>query len=247
MKRSDLCFRILKTYSGIWMRGHARVVATGLENIGPKEEGEKRVYLVLNHSTTYDAIALMHMAGSRVIFLMDQGAFKVPVVGKLLRGAGFVPLDKSRSEAAVQECIGSVSGGTPLLVSLHDGTSTLGQWQRPRTGGIRIAHRAGATLYPIFLRVEGRVKHTTIKGRDGSENPFTTFSRSLYFVEALPSIDLSALPKDATHEDYLRVAMAMDELRKETLARYEAQAGEERGGLFGALARLGGARFRISW
>ena len=243
----DAAFKVLNIYATIWMWANARVVPRGLLELPPKKANEKRVYLVLNHSTTYDAIALIHLSKEPFTILMDDGAFKVPIVGRILRKAGFIPLDKSDSKTSVAACIDAVNEGRPLFVSLHDGSMTCGEKGRPRTGGIRIAHRTGATIYPIFVKAEEEcIRRSSIKGADGSANPFSTFKNSLYFIDFLPPVDLSSLHPDASYEDYFKVALSLDEKAEEVGKYYESLASDH-GDLMSSLSRWGGARFRVAW
>jgi 1-acyl-sn-glycerol-3-phosphate acyltransferase len=240
-------FNILRFYSTLWMWSNARVVSRGAESLQSQKDKEKRVYLVLNHSTTYDAVALIHLSKEPFTILMDEGAFKVPIVGGILRRAGFIPLEKSDSKAGFNACVDAVNEGRPLFVSLHDGSMTSGQAGRPRTGALRIAHLTGATIYPIFVKAEeARIRRSSIKGADGSANPFSTFKNSLYFVDFLPSFDLSSLPQDASYEDFFKVALSLD-AKAEEVDRYYENLASEHGDLMSSLPRWGGARFRIGW
>ena len=158
-------FKLMNIYSTIWMRAKARVVVKGLDDLPPRRDGEKRVYLLLNHSTTFDIVALMHVSKEPFVIMMDKGAFNFPIIRHVLKAAGFVPLDKDDSKTAVSACADALGDGRPLLISLHDGNSTLGDWGKPRTGGIRLAHEAGAKIYPIFLKVEEeRIRRLSFKG-----------------------------------------------------------------------------------
>lgn len=243
----NLPFKAMSLYSTIWMRSRARVVVKGLDELPLRVKGEKRVYLLLNHSTTFDIVALMHASKEPFAILMDKGAFAFPVVRRFLKGAGFIPLDKANSKGAVQKCIDTVNSGRPLLISLHDGDSTLGEWGRPRTGGIRIAHLTGATVYPIFLKVEDdKIRRLSFKGVNGIEYSYTTFRNSFYFIEFLKPVDLSGLPSEPSYEDYSEVAKALDEKAEAVEARYETflSTNRER---FAPLRRRGGTRFRVAW
>jgi 1-acyl-sn-glycerol-3-phosphate acyltransferase len=243
----NLPFSVMKLYSTIWMRSRARVVVKGLEDLPPRARGEKRVYILMNHSTTFDVVALMHLSKEPFAILMDKGAFHFPIIGHILKAAGFVPLDKDNSKASVQACIDKVNGGVPLLISLHEGDSTLGEWGRPRTGGVRIAHLTGAAIYPIFLKVEEEhIRHLSFKGTNGVEYPYTTFRNTFYFVEFLKPVDLSSLPAEATYEDYFAVAKGLNEKLESVEARYDTFLSDNRE-RFAPLRRRGGARYRVAW
>ena len=247
MIRRTIAFKILNIYSTIWMRAKARVEVKGIENLPPRRPGERRVYLLLNHSTTYDVVALMHVSKEPFVVMMDRGAFTFPIIRHILSWAGFVPLDKDDSAPAVEACVDAVSEGRPLLISLHDGDSTIGNWGRPRTGGIRIAHRTGATVYPIFLKVEDdRIRHLSFKGVNGTEYPYTTFKDTFYFIEFLPPVRLDSLPADSGYKEYREVADRMNELADRVKAGYGAFLADNRA-RFAPVRRRGGTRTRVAW
>ena len=243
----NIPFKIMSIYSTLWMRAKARVIVKGLDELPPRKPGEKRVYILLNHSTTFDIVALMHVSKEPFAIMMDKGAFNFPVIRHILRGAGFIPLDKADSKPAVEACGQALKNGRPLLISLHDGDSTQGEHNKPRTGGIRLAHLAGAKLYPIFLKVEDdRIRRLSFKGVNGTEYPYTTFKDTLYFIEFLKPVDLSSIPTEACYEDYFEVAKAMDKKAEEVEGRYETLLEENRE-RFAPLRRRGGSRFRVAW
>jgi 1-acyl-sn-glycerol-3-phosphate acyltransferase len=221
-------FGVLHIYSTIWMGSRAKVIVEGLENLNPARKGKRRVYLLINHSTTYDIVALMHIAASPFIILMDRGAFTFPIIRHFLSGARFIPLDKETSAAAVAKSVEEVKNSEPLLISLHDGSSTLGKWGRPRTGGIRIAHLTNATIIPVFLFVEpDRIRHLSFKGVNGVEYPYTTFRNTRFWIRFLPAVTLNNLPADASYEDYKAQADLMDDLANKMDLEYAARIKRE--------------------
>ena len=243
----NIPFKIMSLYSTIWMRAKARVIVKGIEALPPRKRGEKRVYILLNHSTTYDVVALMHLSKEPFAIMMDKGAFSFPVIGHVLRAAGFIPLDKADSKTAVDACGKALAKGRPLLISLHDGDSTLGDWGKPRTGGIRLAHLAGAKLCPIFMKVEeDRIRRLSFRGVNGAEYNYTTFRNTLYFIEFLKPYDLSALSPEPSQNDYFDVAKELDAKAEEIEAQYESLLSDNRE-RFAPLRRRGGSRFRVAW
>jgi 1-acyl-sn-glycerol-3-phosphate acyltransferase len=247
MRIRKFAFKLMNLYSTVWMKAKARVIVRGHDELPKREKGEKRVYVLLNHSTTYDVVALMHISKEPFVVMMDRGAFTFPVIRHILSGAGFVPLDKDDSKPAFDACLEAANEGRPVLISLHGGDSTLGDWGRPRTGGIRLAHLAGAKLYPIFLKVENdRIRYLKFTGVNGREYPYTTFKDSFYFIEFLPPVDLSSLPEDANYEDYFAAAKSMDAVRERVEKVYEAYLEENRE-RFAPIRRRGGTKLRIAW
>jgi 1-acyl-sn-glycerol-3-phosphate acyltransferase len=241
---AELSFKILGVYSTLWMRNRCRVLVEGAEHLRGSEK-RKRAYIVINHSTSFDLVALMHVAKRRFSVVMDEGAFHFPIVRHLFRGAGFIPLVKSEPEAAVRKAVRQIRGGIPVVLSLTGGGSTLGKKERPRVGGVRIAHLAGATIYPVFTAVEtNRKKFLSFKGLDGNTYRYTTFRNSLYYISILPAIPASSFGSNETYESYQRVAYHLKELADRGEARYEKVLRAEKARLNASRWR-GGCRERI--
>jgi len=229
------------------MKSRARVMVKGHEALATRDRGEPRVYIVLNHSSTFDFLALLHISDSPFTVLMDGAAFTFPIVGRLLRRSGFVPLDKENSAVAIEECVTRVKAGLPLIVSLHDGGSALGERGRPRTGGIRVAHMAKAKLCPVFLKLDrSRVHYRSFKGKDGKVNAYTSFRRTPYFIEFMDPLDISYLPEEPSREQFAEIAQRLDAMLEEASALYDKviQEGAER---FRPDKMRGGAELRVEW
>lgn len=250
MSLTNFAYSILHAYSTLWMRSRAEVIIEGTENIPPDRIGQKRVYLILNHSTTYDLVALMHLSAKPFVVMVDRGAFTFPVIRHVLSAAGFIPLDKESSHDAVDRSVAEAEAGKPLVISLHDGDSTIGDWGRPRTGGIRIAHKAGATIMPVFLYVEpDRIRNLRFKGVNGTEYPYTTFRNTRYWIRFLPPESTEGLSAEAAYEDYRSMANRFDACAKELKSEFDARLvkeAEERGDA-PRPKRRGGSPIRIAF
>jgi 1-acyl-sn-glycerol-3-phosphate acyltransferase len=243
---ADLSFRILTTYSTLWMRSRCRLVIDGKGNL-PTDATQRRTYIVLNHSTTYDLVALMHISKSRFSVVMDEGAFNVPVVRRIFSGAGFIPLVKTDSGSAVAAAVQKIRAGVPVLMSLTDGAATIGGEERPRTGGVRIAHLADAAMYPVFVMVEENKKlHRSLKGTDGKVHPFTTFKDTIYVVRFLPPIPSTVFGAAETYESYAALAGRMKGMADVEKKSYERELADP-AGRFAGLRRTGGCGERVTW
>jgi 1-acyl-sn-glycerol-3-phosphate acyltransferase len=242
---SSIPFKIMNLYSTLWIRAKARVVVRGLEELPQRAKGEKRVYLLLNRSTTFDVVALMHVSKEPFAILMEKGSVAFPVLRRVIRGASLIHFDGS--ESAVESCVETVDAGKPLLVSLRGEDYSEADAGKLRVEGIRIAHATGAKLYPVFLKVEDeRIRRLRLKGADGTERPYTAFKDSLYFIEILKPIDLSSLPSEPSREEYLEIAESLYEKAEEVEARYDAFLADNRE-RFASLRRRGGSRLRVAW
>ncbi len=245
---ADLAFALIGAYATVWMRSHDRVLVFGQYQLASLPRG-KRVYIVLNHSTSYDAVALFHLSARRFGMVLDREAFKVPVVGHLLSAAGFIALDKRASEDAVQRAVSTVKGGTPLVVSLTEGHAAIGRpgFERPRSGGVRIAHLAGADIFPVFVMIEeGRRRMRSFRGKEGDTEVFTTFQDTLYLVSFLPPIPASSFQPEETLASYRAVAedlQKQSDREHERLARMLAEERER----YDGMRRRGGSSVRLAW
>jgi len=243
---ADLSFRILAACSTLWMRSRSRVIIDGTENL-PRDTTQPRAYIVLNHSTTFDLVALMHISKNRFSVVMDEGAFNVPVIRRLFSSAGFIPLVKAESGKAVAAAVEKLKAGLPVLNSLTDGAATIGGEERPRTGGVRIAHLAGAAMYPVFVMVEEDKKvHRSLRGVDGRTHPFTTFRDTIYFIDFLPPIPASVFGENETYESYKALAERMRGLADSEKLKYERLLREQKD-RFDGMRRSGGCDERITW
>ena len=239
-------FGILRMYSTAWMRSRCRVVIDGIQHL-PRDPSQRRTYIVLNHSTTYDLVALMHISARRFSVVMDEGAFNVPVIRHIFAGAGFIPLVKTDSARAVDTAVREIRAGMPVLMSLTDGAATIGGEERPRTGGVRIAHLADAAMYPVFVMVEENKKlHRSLKGVDGKTHPFTTFRDTVYIVDFLPPILPGVFGRAETYESYAALALRMKAMADAEKKKYERELADPNG-RFAGLPRTGGTSQRITW
>jgi len=74
-----------------------KLVTEGFENL-PKTP----CLIVCNHLSNFDPVAMMKMLDfTRVIFVSKPENFKLPLVGKLMRGCGFLSIDREDPRKAI--------------------------------------------------------------------------------------------------------------------------------------------------
>ncbi|MBF6556618.1 MAG: HAD-IB family hydrolase [Acidimicrobiales bacterium] len=134
---------------------YARFTITGMENIpatGP-------VLLASNHRSYFDVAAIGLVAarlGRPVRFLAKQEVFDAPVVGRLARALGGIPVERgSKSSDPMRLAAASLRAGEVVIV-LPQGTIPRGaEFFEPvlkgRTGTARLADQTGAPVIPIGL------------------------------------------------------------------------------------------------
>ncbi len=134
---------------------YARFAISGMENIpatGP-------VLLAPNHRSYFDVAAVGLVAarlGRPVRFMAKQEVFDAPVVGRLARALGGIPVERgSKSSDPMRQAAASLRAGEVVIV-LPQGTIPRGEEffdpvLKGRTGTARLAAQTGAPVVPIGL------------------------------------------------------------------------------------------------
>ncbi len=131
-----------------------RVHAHGLENV-PKEGG---ALICSNHIAIRDVFVLAVSAKRQIKFIGKKELFKVPLLGRVIRALGAVPVDRGGSDvAAIRTSIGLLEGGD--LVSIfpqgHRNPGVDPAKTEIKNGAALIAYRSGADVVPAFINVKG--------------------------------------------------------------------------------------------
>ncbi len=134
---------------------YARFAISGMENIpatGP-------VLLAPNHRSYFDVAAVGLVAarlGRPVRFMAKQEVFDAPIVGRLARALGGIPVERgSNSSDPMRQAAASLRAGEVVIV-LPQGTIPRGEEffdpvLKGRTGTARLAAQTGAPVVPIGL------------------------------------------------------------------------------------------------
>lgn len=124
----------------------------GMHNV-PREGG---LIVVANHYSFFDPLSVGHFlvkARRTPRFLAKAGVFKAPVLGRLFRSAGQIPVHRESRDAAMafKDALAAVERGETIIV-YPEGTMTKDPNLWPmtgKTGAARIALRTGAPVLPI--------------------------------------------------------------------------------------------------
>jgi len=202
-------FRLLKVYADIWSRRNCRVIMSGEERI---DTSRPRVYIV-SHPTTWDLPLLVHISRRNFYIVVAEGPFAHPLVSWIFNSAGFYKLTKENSTRVIEKTCSRVRDGNPLIYSLKGYGVDFGEDVRPRTGGVRIAHLAGADIYPTHLMIEeGKRYFKYYKKSETESYPYTLFNDTLYYVTFLPPLRYEDYGKpEMTYEDYKGIAYSLEE------------------------------------
>jgi len=103
----------------------------------------------LDPLTNGDAVV---RAGRRPRFLAKQDLFRIPVVGRALRGAGQIPVARgSRDRSSLDRAVAALEHGEVIVV-YPEGTVTTREDGLPmegKTGVVRLALRTGVPITPM--------------------------------------------------------------------------------------------------
>jgi 1-acyl-sn-glycerol-3-phosphate acyltransferase len=114
------------------------------------------VILAANHISPVDPVVLLaacHAIGVAPRVMATAGVFRAPVVGSVLRRAGYLQVARGTASVtqALHDAIEAVAGGDPVLI-YPEGRIGLdpGMWpERGKTGVARLAEATGVPVVPV--------------------------------------------------------------------------------------------------
>jgi 1-acyl-sn-glycerol-3-phosphate acyltransferase len=109
---------------------------------------------VANHTSNADPPAVVGSIPRRVALLGKQEAFRVPILGTVLKMGGFVPVDRANSEAAiasVEQAIEHLKGGLSFLIFPEGTRSPDGRLRPFKKGSFVMAIRAQVPIVPVSV------------------------------------------------------------------------------------------------
>lgn len=250
--REDFFFKIIQIYSDFWSHRHGRIIVSGLEHV-EAVRGRPRVY-VGTHPTTYDVPLAINSAKKSLFFIIAEGPFVHPLVGRLFRGAGFVKLNYKKPRQAIRESVELVSKGKPMICSMYGYGIDFGEDVPPETGAIRIAHQAKAHIVPTFLMIEeGKRIFKWYRDSKGNLYPYTYIKDSLFFLHFTEPIRYEEYSKNlktssvkAKNTEYARMAQQFHTLFKRMEAAQQKDI-EERPDYYNSIKRRGGVERRVDY
>jgi len=132
---------------------YARFAIGGMEHIPPTGP----VLLAANHRSYFDVAAIGLVAarlGRPVRFLAKQELFDAPVVGRLARALGGIPVERgTRSPDPMRKAAASLRAGEVVIVlpqgTIPRGAEFFDPVLKGRTGTARLAAQTGAPVVPI--------------------------------------------------------------------------------------------------
>ncbi len=128
-----------------------RVDVNGLSNIVP---GQSYIFMA-NHQSNFDIPVLLGCLPVQFRWLAKAELFKIPVFGRAMRGAGYIPIDRFNQESAfesIRQAAGKIKNGVSVMI-FPEGTRSLdGHIQAFKKGGFVMAVDSGVPIVPIVIR-----------------------------------------------------------------------------------------------
>src|SRR5258708_32177761 len=124
-----------------------RVRVVGADRIPPGT-----CLFVANHTSSADAPAVVGAIPRRIAILLKKSLFDYPIVGQAFQLAHFIPVDRSKHDAAiaaVEKAIEAMRDGQSFLVYPEGTRSPDGRLQPFKKGAVVMAIKCGVPIVPI--------------------------------------------------------------------------------------------------
>jgi 1-acyl-sn-glycerol-3-phosphate acyltransferase len=133
----------------LWVCG-ARVKVRGQENV---DRYEPRIYLS-NHQSYFDIFTLLAHLPADFKFILKQELMRIPLFGFAMKRARYIAIDREEPRKAVKsinEAASKINEGASMLVFPEGTRSEDGKLQPFKTGGFRLALKAGCDVVPVAI------------------------------------------------------------------------------------------------
>lgn len=134
----------------ILLASRVRVTVVGQEQFDPS-----RSYIIMsNHQSNFDIPVLLAHLRCQFRWLAKAELFKIPIFGRGMRGAGYIPIDRSDRRAAIrslQTAAETIRNGSSVMI-FPEGTRSLdGRLRSFKKGGFVLAVDAGVPIVPVVI------------------------------------------------------------------------------------------------
>lgn len=121
---------------------------------GPMPAGPK--IFAGNHPTTTDPFYVLTVLGEKMRMMVNADIFEKPILGRLMRKSGHIPVDKKNGGKSLEEGIAALSNGDNIGIfpegSLSDLTNGI-DVNRLKTGAVRMALQTGSPVLPVGIHM----------------------------------------------------------------------------------------------
>ncbi len=113
------------------------------------------VIFACNHASQMDILVLYRALPVPFKFLVKKELFKVPLLGLAMKKAGYIPIDRKNSRAAVKsikKAAERLRQGDSIVIFPEGTRSVDGRLQPFKEGGFMLAVKAGCPVVPVAIK-----------------------------------------------------------------------------------------------
>lgn len=139
-----------------WSSRLLRQVRVTLQVEGGEALDRSRTYVVMsNHQSYYDIPVLFQALGLPLRMVAKAELFQIPVWGRAMRDAGFIPVDRSKGREALKRLFDARErlerDGTHLWIAPEGTRSRDGHLLPFKRGGFQLAMVTGLPILPVTI------------------------------------------------------------------------------------------------
>ncbi len=132
-----------------WCSG-VKVVVNGGEKL---QKGQPYIFAA-NHLSQFDIFAVQGFLNVSFRWLAKKELFEVPVFGKGMRKAGYIPVDRSKGRQALKslyEAADQIAAGTSVIIFPEGTRSKDGKLHEFKSGAMVLAIKSGVPIVPVAI------------------------------------------------------------------------------------------------
>jgi len=129
-----------------------RAVGVRVRIVGAERIPQGTCLFVANHTSSVDAPAVVGAIPRRIAILLKESLFRYPIAGQAFRLAHFIPVNRSRHDAAIasiEKAIEAMRAGQSFLIYPEGTRSPDGRLQEFKKGAVVMAIKAGVPIVPM--------------------------------------------------------------------------------------------------
>ncbi len=183
--------------------------------------------IAANHPSTTDPLILTTLSAEPVRILITESVFTIPVVGRLLRRTGQIPVVRDNGRAAFDEALRRLRDGQTVGIFPEGSLSPReGGLCSPRTGTARLARLTGAPIIPVGIHLERERIHTYDARMNAEDEMIRWYWRGPYAMTVGQPLHLEGdiEDRDGVHAASERVMQAIRQLAGQSERRMEEKA-----------------------
>jgi 1-acyl-sn-glycerol-3-phosphate acyltransferase len=113
-----------------------------------------------NHQSQFDIFVLSGYLGHTFSWLAKKELFQIPIWGRAMRAAGYIPIDRSHGREAIKsltEAAAKIAAGTSVAIFPEGTRSPDGRLREFKSGGMVLAIKSGVAVVPVAITGTHRV------------------------------------------------------------------------------------------